>query len=73
MCMNCLDRCPAGRVTFAHQASAAGEVGLPDLSRRGLIVAGGGLLLASMWQVGGLAGPGPLSALGHGPALPGLS
>ncbi len=57
MCMNCLDRCPAGRVTFAHRASAAGEVGLPDLSRRGLIVAGGGLLLASMWQVGGLAGP----------------
>jgi ferredoxin len=63
MCLNCLDRCPAGRVTFAHQASAAGEAGLPDLSRRGLIVAGGGLLLASMWGVGGLAGP------GHNPHL----
>ncbi len=57
MCLNCLDRCPAGRVSFATQASAAGEVGLPDLSRRGLIMAGGGLLLASMWGVGGLAGP----------------
>ncbi|MCK9375464.1 MAG: 4Fe-4S binding protein [Syntrophobacterales bacterium] len=56
MCMNCLDRCPASRVSFAPRASAAGEAGLPDLSRRGLIVAGGGLLLASMWGVGGLAG-----------------
>ena len=56
MCMNCLDRCPAGRVTFAGKPSAAGEVGLPDLSRRGFIVAGSGLLLASMWGVGGLAG-----------------
>ena len=36
--------------------SAAGEVALPDLSRRGLIVAGSGLLLASMWGVGALAG-----------------
>jgi ferredoxin len=58
MCMNCLDRCPASRVTFAGSASAAGEVGLPDLSRRGFIVAGSGLLLASMWDVGGLAGTG---------------
>jgi polyferredoxin/ferredoxin len=56
LCFNCLDHCPARRVTFAAKASAAGEAGLPDLSRRGLIVAGGGLLLASMWGVGGLAG-----------------
>ncbi len=56
MCMNCLHRCPANRVTFANKPSAAGEVGLPDLSRRGFIVAGSGLLLASMWDVGGLAG-----------------
>jgi len=58
LCMNCLDRCPAGRVTFAGLPSAAGEVGLPDLSRRGFIVAGAGLLVASMWEVGGLAGAG---------------
>jgi len=57
MCMNCLDRCPAGRITFAGRPSAAGEVGLPDLSRRGLIVGGSSLLLASMWGVGGLTGP----------------
>lgn len=56
LCMNCLDRCPAGRVTFAGKASTAGEVWLPDLSRRGMIVAGAGLLLTSMWEVGGLAG-----------------
>ena len=56
LCFNCLDGCPAGQVTFAGVPSAAGEVGLPDLSRRGFIVAGSGLLLASMWGVGGLAG-----------------
>ena len=31
---------------------------MPDLSRRGFIVAGSGLLLASLWGVGGLAGTG---------------
>jgi polyferredoxin len=56
MCMNCLDRCPAGRVTFAGKASAAGEAGLPDLSRRGFVVAGAGLVMVSLWEVGGLAG-----------------
>jgi ferredoxin len=58
MCLNCLDRCPTGRVSFAGRPSVAGEVGLPDLSRRGFIVAGSGLLVASMWGVGGLAGAG---------------
>jgi ferredoxin len=58
MCMSCLDRCPASRITFAGRPSAAGEAGLPDLSRRGFIVAGSGLLLASMWDAGGLAGAG---------------
>ena len=56
LCFNCLHRCPAGRITFAAKPSAAGEAGLPDLSRRGLVVAGAGLLLASMWGVGRLAG-----------------
>jgi polyferredoxin len=56
LCFNCLDRCPAGRITFAGKPSVAGGVGLPDLSRRGLIVGGTGLLLASMWGVGGLSG-----------------
>jgi polyferredoxin len=56
LCFNCLDRCPASRVTFAGKASAAGEVGLPDLTRRGMIVSGAGVLLASWWGVGGLTG-----------------
>jgi len=56
LCFNCLDRCPADRITFAGKASAAGEVGLPDLSRRGFVIAGAGVLLTSMWGVGGLAG-----------------
>jgi polyferredoxin len=55
MCLNCLNRCPASRITFATKPSAAGEAGLPDLSRRGLVAAGAGLLLVSMWDVGGLA------------------
>jgi ferredoxin len=56
LCFNCFDRCPAGRITFAGKASAAGEAGLPDLSRRGFVVAGTGLLLASFWDLGGLSG-----------------
>jgi ferredoxin len=56
LCFNCLDRCPAGRVTFAGKPSAAGEVGLPDLSRRGFVLAGTGLAVAAMWELGGLSG-----------------
>jgi ferredoxin len=56
LCFNCLDRCPAGRITFAGQASAAGEAWLPDLSRRGFVLAGAGVLAASMWELGGLSG-----------------
>jgi len=56
LCFNCFDRCPAGRITFAGQASAAGEVPLPDLSRRGFVVAGTGLLVVSFWDIGGLSG-----------------
>jgi ferredoxin len=55
LCFNCLDGCPASRMTFAAKPSAAGETGLPDLSRRGVIIGGGGLLLASMWGLGGLS------------------
>ena len=56
MCMNCLNQCPAGRVTFAGRPSAAGETWLPDLSRRGLVISGAGLVVASIWGVGGLSG-----------------
>jgi len=56
LCFNCFDRCPAGRITFAGQPSAAGEKPLPDLSRRGFVVAGMGLLVVSFWDIGGLGG-----------------
>jgi len=56
LCFNCFNRCPASRVTFAGKPSAAGEVGLPDLSRRGFVVAGTGLLVMSFWEIGGLSG-----------------
>jgi len=57
LCFNCFDVCPASRITFASRPSAAGEVGLPDLSRRGFVIGGTGLLVASLWDLGGLAGP----------------
>lgn len=57
LCFNCFDRCPAGRITFAGKPSAAGEKPLPDLSRRGFVVAGTGLLVVSFWEIGGLGGP----------------
>ncbi len=56
LCFNCFDRCPAGRITFAGRASAAGEAVLPDLSRRGFVLAGTGLVVASFWDLGGLIG-----------------
>ena len=55
LCLNCLDRCPSGRITYANRPSAAGEKPLPDLSRRGALVAATGLLLAPLWRRGGLA------------------
>ncbi len=56
LCFNCFDCCPAGRITFGGQASAAGEAALPDLSRRGFVLAGTGLVVASFWDLGGLSG-----------------
>ncbi|MYL83828.1 4Fe-4S binding protein [Desulfovibrio aerotolerans] len=62
LCLNCLDRCPTGRIGFAGRPSAAGEQPLPDFSRRGavLVLASGtaGLLAAPLWSVGGVAGIG---------------
>lgn len=63
LCFNCFDRCPAGRITFAGKASAAGEAGLPDLSRRGFVLAGTGLVVSSLWDLGGLSGA------NHNPSL----
>jgi polyferredoxin len=59
LCLNCLDRCPTGRIGFAGRPSAAGEHPLPDLSRRGAVVAvAAGALAVPLWRVGGLAATG---------------
>ncbi len=63
LCMNCLDACPAGRMTYSAKPSAAGEAPLADMSRRGVLLAGTGLLLAPLWRVGAVA------ATGRDPAL----
>ena len=43
MCMNCLTRCKDDTIEYRPQASAAGEIASPDVSRRGFLlsVAGG--------------------------------
>ncbi|MEA5088500.1 4Fe-4S binding protein [Solidesulfovibrio sp.] len=54
LCMNCLDACPTGRIGFGARPSACGERALPDLSRRGALVAlAAGALAAPLWRVGG--------------------
>ncbi len=58
LCFNCLDVCPAKRIVFAGQPSAAGEIPLPDTTRRGLLAAtAAGLLAAPAWALSGFSGP----------------
>jgi len=56
LCMNCLNACPAGRMTYSSKPSATGETGLAGISRRGVLLAGAGLLAAPLWRVGAMAG-----------------
>lgn len=63
MCMNCLDRCPAGRIGFSPKASAGGEAPLPDIGRRGVVLGAAGLLAGPLWRVGAVA------ASDHDPGL----
>jgi len=59
LCMNCLDACPQGRMTFAGRPSAAGETHLPEPSRRGFVFSlAAGALAAPLWTIGGLADAG---------------
>jgi ferredoxin len=55
-----MERCPHGRIGFRARPSAAPEQALPDLSRRGLLLAGvSGVLAVPAFDLGGLAGSGP--------------
>jgi polyferredoxin len=58
MCLNCLDECRHDAIDYATRASAAGELLLPDLSRRGFIVSAlSGVMAAPVIRLGGLTGP----------------
>jgi ferredoxin len=64
LCLNCLDRCPSGRIGFLAKPSAAGERPLASASRRGALVAvAAGALAAPLWRVGALAGTGRNASL----------
>jgi ferredoxin len=57
LCLNCLSSCPNGRIGFRPQPSAAGELPMVSVSRRGIIVSvAAGALTVPLWQVGALAG-----------------
>ena len=58
MCLNCLDECRHDAIGYRTRPSAAGEVLLPDLSRRGFVASAvSGLLAAPVLRLGGGAGP----------------
>ena len=58
LCMNCLDTCRDGQMTYQTSRSAAGEVPLPDLSRRGVILSlVSGVVAVPALRLGGLVGP----------------
>jgi polyferredoxin/ferredoxin len=57
LCMNCLDDCRHQLMTYQTGPSAAGEAPLPDLSRRGLVLAmASGLVTAPMVRLGAALG-----------------
>jgi ferredoxin len=62
--MNCLDTCRDGQMTYQTKRSAAGEIPLPDLSRRGVLISlVSGVAAVPALRLGGLVGPNWSSAL----------
>jgi polyferredoxin len=58
MCLNCLDECRHAAIDYSTRPSAAGELLLPDLSRRGFIVSAvSGVMAAPVIRLGGAIGP----------------
>ncbi|MGD8503067.1 MAG: 4Fe-4S binding protein [Syntrophobacterales bacterium] len=58
LCMNCLDSCKDGLVTYQTSPSEAGEIISPDLSRRGFLASFlTGAAAIPMTRLGGLVGP----------------
>jgi polyferredoxin len=57
MCVNCLDSCDDDLLTFRAEASAAGEIGGPDISRRGFMASlAAGLAAGPMLNLHGATG-----------------
>ncbi len=58
LCMNCLYSCPHNLVGYRTTPSQAGELALPDLSRRGFVTAFlSGVVAIPIVRLGGLVGP----------------
>ncbi len=58
LCMNCLESCQHGIVNYRTAVSEAGEVALPDLSRRGFLTSFlSGAMAIPVVRLGGLVGP----------------
>jgi polyferredoxin/Pyruvate/2-oxoacid:ferredoxin oxidoreductase delta subunit len=57
LCMNCLESCQHGIVNYRTAPSEAGEISLPDLSRRGFLVSFlSGAMAIPVVRLGGLVG-----------------
>jgi polyferredoxin len=72
LCMNCLDECRHGLMTYQTAPSASGEISTPDLSRRQFIVSAvSGAAAIPMLRISGHLGPSWKPALVRPPgALP---
>ena len=58
LCMNCLESCQDGLVNYRTTVSEAGEISLPDLSRRGFLASFlSGAIAIPVVRLSGLAGP----------------
>ncbi|MDH3803326.1 MAG: 4Fe-4S binding protein, partial [Deltaproteobacteria bacterium] len=58
LCMNCLESCQDGIVSYRTAPSEAGEITLPDLSRRGFLASFlSGAMAIPVVRLGGLVGP----------------
>jgi ferredoxin len=58
LCMNCLESCQDGIVSYRTAPSEAGEITLPDLSRRGFLASFlSGAMAIPIVRLGGLVGP----------------
>ncbi len=57
LCMNCLNDCRHGVITYSTGSSTSGEIASPDLSRRGLVISmASGIVAVPLMRLGGTLG-----------------